>query len=281
MPSNDRFATSSRCKLLVDEVAELSRNLTETTKNHDALFFVEKVRDAEDLIARAQQQHPDDADIINVEANLRQILDQQGRALTALERAWAAGPRGSGTALRIAKVYKARERPEDAQKVLMDALSRNPDDKAVHHAIAMQHLQEPDYDPSLVENHLRKSFSSEDQNFEERYMLAQYLFLKGDVEGSVTLFDLIDRRAPANFRRVPPRNETIITARLPRYTGTIESIEERFLFIRSGAYPRSIFAHYSNIDPDFLDPTSVVWSKSAAGSRGNARDTTERAKLWC
>ena len=26
------------------------------------------------------------------------------------------------------------------------------------------------------------------------------------------------------------------------------------------------------------DPTSVVWSKSAAGSRGNARDTTERAK---
>jgi len=28
-------------------------------------------------------------------------------------------------------------------------------------------------------------------------------------------------------------------------------------------------------------PTSVVWSKSAAGSRGNARDTTERAKLWC
>ena len=30
-----------------------------------------------------------------------------------------------------------------------------------------------------------------------------------------------------------------------------------------------------------LSPTSVVWSKSAAGSRGNARDTTERAKLWC
>lgn len=30
-----------------------------------------------------------------------------------------------------------------------------------------------------------------------------------------------------------------------------------------------------------FDPTSVVWSKSAAGSRGNARDTTERAKLWC
>jgi tetratricopeptide (TPR) repeat protein len=257
MPSNDRFAISSRCKLLVDEVAELSRNLTENTKKHDALFFAEKVRDTEDLIARAQQQHPDDADIINVEANLRQILDQQGRALTALERAWAAGPRGSGTALRIAKVYKARERPEDARKVLMDALSRNPDDKAVHHAVALHHLQEPDYDPSLVENHLRKSFSSEDQNFEERYILAQYLFLKGDVEASVALFDLIDRRAPDNFRRAAPRNETFITSRLPRYTGTIESMRQKFLFIRSGSYPRSIFAHYSNIDPDFLEGLTI------------------------
>jgi hypothetical protein len=53
----------------------------------------------------------------------------------------------------------------------------------------------------VVEHHLRKSFSSEDHNFEERYMLAQFLFLKGDVEGSVVLFDLIHRRAPKLFAR--------------------------------------------------------------------------------
>ena len=30
-----------------------------------------------------------------------------------------------------------------------------------------------------------------------------------------------------------------------------------------------------------FDPTSSVWSKSLAGSRGNARDTTGHAKVWC
>ncbi len=30
-----------------------------------------------------------------------------------------------------------------------------------------------------------------------------------------------------------------------------------------------------------LNPTSSVWSKSLAGSRGNARDTTGHAKVWC
>jgi hypothetical protein len=55
-------------------------------------------------------------------------------------------------------------------------------------------------------------------------MLAQFLFLKGDVEGSATLFDQIDRRAPENFRRTAPRKETVITARLSQYSGMIESI---------------------------------------------------------
>jgi tetratricopeptide (TPR) repeat protein len=174
-----------------------------------------------------------------------------------LERAWKAGPRGSGTPLRIARIYQARGRSEDAQKILIEALNRNPDDKSVHQALAIHYLKQTDYDPSVVEHHLRKSFSSADHNFEERYMLAQFLFLKGDVEGSVALFDLIDRRAPENFRRSAPRKETVVTARLPQYSGMIESIREKFLFIRSGSYPRRILAHYYYIDQDILEFLSV------------------------
>jgi cold shock CspA family protein len=257
MPSNNRFAVSSRCKLLVDEVFELSRDLAEDAKPHEALYFAEKVKDAEDSVARAQQQFPDDADIIQVEAHLREILDQENRALLALERAWAAGPRGAGTALRIARIYQARDRSEDAHKVLMDALNRNPDDKSVHYAIAMHYLQKLDYDQAGVEHHLRKSFSAEDHNFEERYMLAQFLFLKGDIEGSMAMFDIIDRRAPDSFRRAVPHRETVVTSRLPRYSGMVESMKEKFLFIRSGSYPRHIFAHVSQIDLDILESLSI------------------------
>jgi len=88
-------------------------------------------------------------------------------------------------------------------------------------------------------------------------MLAQFLFLKGDIDAAATLFDLIDRRAPENFRRTAPRKETVITARLPEYSGMIESIREKFLFIRSGSYPRRIFAHYKYIDADILEFLSI------------------------
>jgi tetratricopeptide (TPR) repeat protein len=257
MPSNDRFATSSRCKLLVDEIADLGRELGDEPKQHEAVFFAEKVKDAEQMLARAQQQFPDDADIISVEARLRDELDQDTRALMALERALVAGPRGSGTALRVARVYRHRGRFTDAQKVLMDALTRNPDDKAVHHAIAMFHLQQADYDAGLVEEHLQKSFSMEDHNFEERYILAQYLFLKGNMPGAVALFDTIEKRAPDHFRKVAPKTESVITAKLPRYTGIVEEIRDTFLFIRSGCYPNRIFSHFSAIDPDVLEDLYV------------------------
>lgn len=189
MPFHDRFAVSSRCKLLVDEVAELTRRLDDDTRQHEAMFFADKVKDAEFALTRALQDFPDDADIIQVEARFRQELNQEDRALRALERAWKAGPRGPGAALRIAKVYEARDRLEDAHKILMDALSRNPDDKAVHYAIALHHLRKEQHVASLIEDHLKKSFSSEDQNFEERYTYAQYLFLKGDIEEAVKLFE--------------------------------------------------------------------------------------------
>lgn len=257
MPIHDRFAVSSRCKLLVDEVAELSASLPEDAKPHEALFFADKVKDAEAALLRAQQEFTDDADIIQVEARLRQELDQEDRALKALERAWAAGPRGSGIAIRVARIYEARGRQDAAEKILKEALAKETEDKAVHQALAMHYLRQDNYDQDTVENHLKSSFSVGDNNYEARFLLAEYLFAIGKTVQSSELFDAIDTQAPEKFRRLAPRKDSIICARLSRYSGVIDSLKARFLFIRSGIYPRRIFAHHSNVEPDFLSEISV------------------------
>lgn len=257
MPLQDRFAVSSRCKLLVDEVAELSETLSEEAKSHEALFFADKVKDAENALTRAQQLFPEDADIIQVEARLRGVLDQKDRALRAFERAWSAGPRGAGIAIRLARIYDARNRGTDAQAVLKEGLSRNPDDKGVHQALASHYLKQSDYDNGLIEHHLKNCFSVGDQNFEGRYLLAKFFFLKGDIPGAIALFDFIDSHAPDNFRRVSPRTESEITSKLPRYTGRVDAMKGNFLFIRSGCYPRGILAHYSFIEPAILAELSI------------------------
>ena len=103
-------------------------------------------------MVRAQQEFPDDFDIIQVEARLRSELDQKDRALRALERAWAAGPRGSGLAVRVARIYEARNRDEEAEKVLKEALTRHPDDKAARHMLALHYLRQATFDASRLSN---------------------------------------------------------------------------------------------------------------------------------
>jgi tetratricopeptide (TPR) repeat protein len=257
MSGGDRFTVSSRCKLLVDEVFDLGNSLVADSKEYEVLAYADKVKEAEGALLKAQQQFPEDSDIIQVEARLRDLLQQEDRALAALERAWVAKPKGSGIGLRIARAYNARNRKSEALEVLKSELTRSPDDKLVHHAMAMQYLGEESFDPALVERHLRRSFSVEDQNYESRYLLAQFLFLNGDVAGSAALFDQIDARAPEYFRTRAPQSETVITWRFKRYSGLVEDMKDRYFFIRSGAYPKRILAPHGEIDSGILESLAV------------------------
>ncbi len=257
MSKGSRFQTASRCKLVVDEVADLADTLTDGERVSDDSFFAEKLKEAETTLAKAQQEFPDDAEMIEAEARLWDELKNRSRALRALERAWKKSPRGTGTAIRIAKLYKAADRGPERLAILTAALERDPDDKPSHLAVAVLFLEEPDWKQSSIERHLGKSFTSDDRNYEARFLLAEYLFAKGDVLTSAHRFSEIDARSPSEFRRFPPKADDVITVRLPTYTGTIDTKQAGSCFIRSGAYPNSIFAHRSAFDATDFDELEV------------------------
>jgi tetratricopeptide (TPR) repeat protein len=201
MSKQDRFAVSSRCKLLVDEIAELSDGFGDDERTVDDQFFADKLRETETALTRAQQEFPDDAEMVESEARLWNEMKDKGRALRALERAWKKMPRGSGTAIRIGKIYATAGRRDDQHKVLAEALDRNPDDKGAHFAMAMHMLAGELLDKSSIVHHLSNSFQLNDANFEARFILGQFFFSIGNLDRYVSLFAEIDKRAPSGFRR--------------------------------------------------------------------------------
>lgn len=253
MSINDRFARSTHCKLLVDETTELSEELGEEENLSRDRFFAEKLKDTEASLARAQQDFPDDAEMSEVEARLWSGMKDKTKAMDALERAWKKMPRGMGTAVRLGKLLAATGKPEKEHSILLEALERSPDDKEVHYALALHLLSKDALDMPTIERHLSSSFTVDDQNFEARYMLAQFFFLKGEISRSDTLFQDIGKRAPRHFRRFAPKNDNAITSRLPIYTGSIDSVKEGFFFIRTGSYPNKIFAHRTEFDDSEVD----------------------------
>jgi tetratricopeptide (TPR) repeat protein len=250
MRTNDRFALSTRCKLLVDEVSDLRADLRDGDASYKLTAFAEKVRDAEDAIHAAEQAFPEEADLLQIEARLRGLLQEDERALRALEKAWAIGPRGTGTAIRIANIYGDAGRGDEAVRLLREALGRVPDDKAAHGALSNHLLNFEPLDLDLVIDHAKRSFSVEDQNYESRFWLAQCLFLKGDKASALELFSQIDGKAPPSFRPKPPSRDNEITKKIGRSSGSVVSLRDRFFFVRTGAYPRDLFSHVNDLLPE-------------------------------
>jgi tetratricopeptide (TPR) repeat protein/cold shock CspA family protein len=255
LSNNSPYAVSSRCKLLVDEIVELNRELRDEGPEHEAVFFAEKTQEAENRIRLALQQFPDDPDIAQVEARFREEINQEERALRALERALRLNPKGSGAAIRVARIYRERTETGAALRVLTEALATNPDDKGLHAEMARHHFSEVSADDDVVESHLRRAFSTGDGNFEARFELAQFLFYRGEMVKSAAFFEEIDKKAPPTFRPVASR-ENLFSKRIPTQTGYVQSISGHMFFVRSGAYPKEIFAHKASIaQGEFEDVT--------------------------
>jgi tetratricopeptide (TPR) repeat protein len=255
---------------LVDEIREIAGALNENAEPREVAFFSDKVRDAERALTNAMQQHPDDAEFLEIEANFRDALDQTDRALQALERAWAAGPRGAGVAVRLARAYVRRGDKLKALGFLESALDRDPQDKAVHLEIAMHLLSGDTDDVKRAGEHLARSYAKGDHNHEARHLHAQYLFLTGDVKGASDLFAAIDVAAPKGFRPHASRQESPISGRLDRVSGRIIKKGGSFAFIRSLAYVDDIYA------PEYLTDGGV-WDELQANNEVNFRVRFNRA----
>ena len=257
LPKGDRFAISSKCKLLVDEVADLSVDIADDGRPTEDQFFAQKLRETEQALAQAQQAFPDDAEMVETEARLWREVGNQAKALRALERAWRKLPRGSGTAVRLSKIYGSAGRVDAQAKLLQEALDRNPDDRTIKFAMGLYLIEHNPENVEGIRAHLGHSFAPSDKNFEARYMFGQFLFSIGDVHAAEELFADVHRKSPKEFRPYAPRVDNAMTARLPDIHGVVENIREGHARIRSGSYPSPIFAPRFAFESRELDELSI------------------------
>lgn len=261
----------SFCNLLVDETIDMLRGITSSSKEHEIVEFDAKVDDAVERLKRAMQDFPEEAEFSALEARLWQVLGDGEKAKLALDRAIRARPRNSGVYLRLSNIHRQADAREETFKVLKQGLDKFPDDKSLHLKMAL-HLVETQEAPSPeMEFHFRSSFAAGDHNFDGRFFYAEYLFWSGKIDECKDLFAEIDRLAPEQYRKVAPSSDDILTKKLGNYRGDIESVSERYFFIRFGVYPKSIFSYWKslqNMQYDSLERGAQVGFKLRFNRKG-------------
>ncbi|MDP2738226.1 MAG: SIR2 family protein [Pseudorhodobacter sp.] len=244
----------SFCRLLIDEAMELLRNLPEDAKDHELLEFDDKVAEAVERLKRAQQNFPSEAEFPSVEGQLWQKLGESEKASNAFQKAIGIRPRNTGAFARLSRIQKEGGSQREAALTLEKALERFPQDKNVHLQMALLKVDMGREVAPEAEYHFRSSFGSGDHQFEARFLFAEFLYWSGKTNESRDLFDEINAKAHESFRKSAPTSDDAITSKLGEYAGTIESIKERFFFVRFGGYPVAIFAHMSSlVDLNFED----------------------------
>lgn len=249
-PKDDRFAMSSRAKLLLDELTELAEELSEDSRPLDIRSFEDKIRDAETAMSRALQLYPDDPELLQTEARFRTALSQRDKAVRALEKAWVAKPRGSGVAIRLARIYQDRDGAgsQKAQAVLAEALERQGDDRAVHLEMARYLIKRGNPDWRQINDHLQRSYAASDNNHEGRFLHAQALFASGEARKSGDLFEVIGKSAPAEFRKRAPSGGTDVSKLLPVQTGRVVTKSATYLFAKLPNYVENVYCPLSESD---------------------------------
>lgn len=258
----------TRAQLAIDEFKEFAASLNLSDDKKTPTTFLGAAKETETVIQRGLQIFPENPELLTAEATFREFLAQTDRARQALERAFNLNPRQDWLAVRLARMYQASNEITKSKSVLKDCLQDNPSSKLAH--LEMGRMLAESGENEAAMDHLRRSFTTGDSNFEGQFWYARELFLQGQCDKAGELFVALNSKAPGRFRTkaaaVAERDGITI-----RYDCRVERKEEGYAFLKLYRFPKNIFASRADTDPkewDKLNPTAQGKCSLAFNRRG-------------
>jgi tetratricopeptide (TPR) repeat protein len=227
----DNYVLGARARIRVDEVADAVSRLRAAPSEGRQEELAAAVDEAERAIARATNHYPNDPELLQAEARLREELGDTEEAVQLLQKAWEKMPRGSGVAMRLARKYVERNEPDHALRTLEEALSRNPRDRSLNLMVAnIRFAKSGDLNDPAAKNHLIASFVDGDREHWGRFLRAAHAYATGEYSESKRLFGDLEQRAPQSFRpRLGPDHEWLTKAMRDRRGRVAKSFGSYFL----------------------------------------------------
>jgi tetratricopeptide (TPR) repeat protein len=265
-----QYDLHTRARVAIDELRDTIAGVGRNEDAASTAALLAATKDAETAIERGRSDFPQSAELLAVEADFRDLLNQAPQALATLERAFKLNPRQDWLAIRLAKRYTESGDNEKAIDVIRRCLQENPGSKPAQ--LAMAHvLRRINAPRERILDHLKRSFTPGDNNFEGQFWYARELFLDHKVQDAQTIFASLNDRAPGRYR-----NDTAATVfqddgRSMSFDGLIARKEEGYAFVSLFEFAAEIFASRADsekFDWDKLHTHSQISCYLAFNRRG-------------
>ncbi len=213
----------------------------------------ERVKEVEQLLERARNHFPNDAHIIEAEANLSEFLNHTPKVLEALTRAFKANNRSPYIAVRLATSLADHNQLDEAVAVLKTCLDSRPQDGALHYQLALLLMDPHQRVTHEVLYHLRRSFTRGDAQWARQFWYARAEFILGNKEDALRTFAELSRvDLPHQVRLSPKGHVRDESGRPTRLSGRVEVLFPHYGFIIRDSDQAKLFFR-----PDWCERT--VW----------------------
>jgi tetratricopeptide (TPR) repeat protein len=215
--------------------------------------LLDAVRDAQLAISNGLQHFPENDRLLTVDADFLELINQHDEAETALRKAFTSNPRQDWIAVRLSRKYLARKDTPRALEILNECLNNNPGSKLAHLEMAKLRMASGDIkERSFVREHLRRSFTEGDSNFDAQFWYARELFLNHEHEAAQRLFSKLKESSLPPYVRRQLRGFVFDSdGHNMRFAATVIRKEATYCFLRCGKFQPAIFAHISNVESDW------------------------------
>jgi len=231
------------------------------TEEIDERTIQSRVQDCEELLSEGLQRFPDSPSLLQLESDLSLAIQDSPRSIAALRKAFDVSHRASGIARRLARALVATKDATTAELVLRQALDVNPTDRPLRYAYARLLLEDPKADSGAVLYHIGRSYNPGDRNYDAQILHIRELYRQGQIgQYRDLVFALSRYRAPFHLRRQPQWKLEDF------FTGTIQTVEAGYLFVRRDGTGDDIYVHRSNVGC-----SDEIWRQLVRGARVKLR----------
>lgn len=253
------YARHTLVKLAMDDLRDLLANDGSTDHEID-----DAVRQVERVLEKGRQEFPEEPRLASAEAEFARLLRDHERSLAALKAAFAANPRDPYVATRLARGYENRNDLSSAEECLRRALQSNRADKQLNfrYAEVLRNI-----DPTETERltyHLKRAFTSGDNNHEAQFWYARYAFESDDAQKrreAKEVFRRLRSIPMSHEARTKIRDKMSSGAQTPTlFTGTVSRVEVAHGFVSADGRGEDVFLHSNNYD-------GASWENLKRGSR--------------
>lgn len=254
-------------QILIDEIKEKLRYLINNNQDDADKFsgrvLTTLISKTEETIYNGLQKFPNDEYLLTLQSDLAQILQDEPKAIVALETAFRTNPRSGFVASRLARYYKDINEVGKAIIVLEKCLEQNPTSKEVHLELAMIYIEQDEQNNTQsIIHHLRRSFTEGDVNYDAQFWFARHQFIYGDKEASKRIFMTLNKaRLSPKMRNLPRALIKDSSGNDVFYEGSVKSLNDNYCFVECIPLRSDIYAFYNQFeqdDWDHLDNYSIL-----------------------